>query len=257
MKCAGKIDYLEFWATRHCNLNCRGCSSCSPISEPWFLREEMLVRDLRRLSDLGLEVGRFNVLGGEPLLHPKLWELLECVKRFFPEADLGVITNGLLIPDLDDGFGAFCRERDVEFCVTLFPVLSEQRRSRIVDVLKGWGVRFKLTDKRRFNKILTRNRTASRDAVLLACGCKGACNLFDGTVSRCTVPMVVETLNRRFGCGLLEGGRLNIHSAEAAEIVRFLQTPNESCGNCSARPVKIPWAQVGDEPKESDWIIGG
>ena len=66
------IDYLEFWATKHCNLNCKGCSSCSPISEEWYLQTEVLRKDLNRLNRLGISVTNINILGGEPLISPKL-----------------------------------------------------------------------------------------------------------------------------------------------------------------------------------------
>lgn len=39
-----EIEYIEFWATGHCNLNCKGCSSCSPISEPWYLDVVLQIR---------------------------------------------------------------------------------------------------------------------------------------------------------------------------------------------------------------------
>lgn len=251
-----RIEYLEFWATRHCNMGCRGCSSCAPIAEPWFLSEDSLSRDLRRLVDIGLSVGCFAVLGGEPLLHPNLLGLFRCVRRHFPRAQLGLITNGVLLPQQDSMFLRFCRENAVKINVTLFPVMSEMQCERIRQLLTSWGIEYRLTVKRFFNKILTLDRSSPLEAVRRACGCKGACNLHEGYVSRCTVPMVVGTLNRRYGCGFVETGRLCIGEASADEIVRFLKTPNDSCRNCSAHPVKVPWSLADACPEVKDWIVG-
>ena len=69
------LDYVEFWATRHCNLNCAGCSACAPIQSPWFLDLQTLKKDFERLSHLGITVKNVGVLGGEPLLHPRIIEI--------------------------------------------------------------------------------------------------------------------------------------------------------------------------------------
>ncbi len=65
------IDYLEFWATKHCNLNCKGCSSCSPISDEWYLEVEVLRKDLSRLKGLGISVTNINILGGGTIITPQ------------------------------------------------------------------------------------------------------------------------------------------------------------------------------------------
>ena len=251
------IDYIEFWATRHCNLNCKGCSSCSPIMPEWFLELRTLNDDLSRLKYLGINILNINILGGEPLLHPDITEIFRLVRKIYPSANISLMTNGLLLPEMPSEFRTACRECDVMIRVTCFPVMTSQQRKNLEEILRRENLRFHLTDKRVFNKILVLNNKADIEDIVSNCGCNKAYNLFDGHVSRCTVPMVVQGMNNYFGANFITGGRLNIYSVESGcEIAEFLAAPNESCRNCSVHTEKVQWEKSGSHPKLSDWLTG-
>lgn len=85
-----------------CNLHCRKCTHYSNYSikgvvrlaeaAPWLLA---LSRKIRPKS--------FYMLGGEPLLNPDLCEYLRFASELWPDADRGMVSNGLLLdrqPDL-------------------------------------------------------------------------------------------------------------------------------------------------------------
>ncbi|SEA97077.1 Radical SAM superfamily protein [Pseudobutyrivibrio sp. ACV-2] len=251
-----RIDYLEFWATKHCNLNCKGCSSCSPIQEKWNIDIEVLKQDLNRLKALKILIDNINILGGEPLLHPHIADILNAVKHIFPNCNLGLLTNGLLIKNMDNDFWNSCVENNVILKITCFPVFSEDDIEQIVHLLEMNGIKYQLTRKIRFNKILIENNPSKMEDILLACGCNHAYNLYGGYVSRCTVPMITEKFNSKFGTNLNTEGKLNIYDATAEEIIDFLMTPNNSCLNCSAFPQKVAWSQAGEYPSKDDWLIG-
>ena len=249
------LDYIEFWATTHCNLHCRGCSSCSPIAETCFLSESQLAFDLQRLKSLGINIRNINILGGEPLLHPNICDLFRCVKNIYPDCGLGILTNGFLLPQMDHFFWECCKQLNVKINVTCFPVMSAEIRDAIIQKISSFKLAYHVTEKKRFNKILTLNNNSSIAEIQKQCGCKNAYNLNNGYVSRCTVPMVVGNLNRKFGCDFIETGKLNIHTSTGEEILKFLETPNDSCRNCSAHPIKVSWATTAC-PQLSDWVIG-
>jgi hypothetical protein len=59
----------------HCNLNCKGCTAFSPVAEEKFMDVNMFERDCERLAELtGGKIELIDLLGGEPLLHPKINE---------------------------------------------------------------------------------------------------------------------------------------------------------------------------------------
>ena len=106
-----------------------------------------------------------------------------------------------------------------------------------------------------FNKILVLDNKAAFEDIVSNCGCNKAYNLFDGYVSRCTVPMVVRDMNNYFGTNFITVGRLNIYSVEdGREIIEFLEAPNELCKNCSAHTEKVKCEKAGSNPQLSDWL---
>lgn len=252
------LDYIEFWATRHCNLNCKGCSSCSPLMSEWFLDCSSLEKDLRRLKTLGINILNINILGGEPLLHPELPKIFSLVKEIYPSTKLGLLTNGLLLPKMPANFWRACRECDVMLKVTCFPIMSANTRLELEEILKRNNLRYHLTDKKLFNKILVLNNHDSLENIVKNCGCNKAYNLFGGFVSRCTVPMVVRELNACFNVDFITAGRLDIYSVrDGQEIIDFLETPNEACLNCSVKTQKVAWEKADLSPKLNDWLVRG
>lgn len=251
-----QIDYIEFWATGHCNLNCKGCSSCSPLSKEWYLDKEDLKRDLERLKYLNIEIANITILGGEPLLHPDIMGIMRTVQQVFPQSRIGILTNGLLLLKMSNAFWDTCEELRVKFSVTCFPVMSVKMRGEIEEVLKDKRLDYHLTDKKWFNKILTQTHSDDLNEIINSCGCNNAYNLKGGKISRCTVPMAMPLLNEHFDAGMIETGTIDIYSvATGIEIMDFLEQPNEACRNCSAYPIKVPWERVIGEPRLTDWII--
>lgn len=252
-----EIDYLEFWATRHCNLNCKGCSACAPIKkEPWFLNINSLRKDFFRLKELGLTINTLTVLGGEPLLHPNIIAIFDVMKEAYPIAVRYLITNGLLLLEKEESFWQYCRNNDIRFRITFFPVLTNLHREQIYNKLIDYKLNYHITDKKMFNKILVLNNKATYADIISNCGCNKAYNLYSGYIARCPVPFVVPDLNQYFNADFVTGGMLNIHEAKhGSEIMNFLETPNESCWNCSARICKVKWELASEKPVLSDWLV--
>ena len=77
---ANMLEKIDIHITDHCNLNCKGCTHFSPLSEEFYLNPVNFRADLARFAALtGAQLGQMFLLGGEPLLHPHLTE-------FFPMA---------------------------------------------------------------------------------------------------------------------------------------------------------------------------
>ena len=100
----------------HCNLNCAYCSHFSPIAPKYEMPVEVFERDLAQLKKISNnKISRISLLGGEPLLHKNIKELIKILNRYFPENEKRITTNGLLLKDMDDDFWRVCKENNIIF----------------------------------------------------------------------------------------------------------------------------------------------
>ena len=89
-----KALYAQFVITDDCNLSCSYCNEYIPGAPPIPL--PTLQTRIDKLADLGVLV--YDLLGGEPLLHPDLVALIRYIKaRQRHENIVIVITNGFLL----------------------------------------------------------------------------------------------------------------------------------------------------------------
>lgn len=94
---------LECNIVRTCTNRCAACSHAAPWAPTYFMPPEVLERDLKDLAPV-LHAEQFWLLGGEPLLHPKIDDLLEVAQRCANAAEVGIITNGQLLEQMTEWF---------------------------------------------------------------------------------------------------------------------------------------------------------
>lgn len=104
---SGKIHTasLEFAAADHCNLRCAGCSHMSPFLRPRLPDEDELARDMGRLAT-AMRADHVRILGGEPLLNPRIVEILKAARASGISERVVLTTNGLLLHAMSDEFWA-------------------------------------------------------------------------------------------------------------------------------------------------------
>lgn len=89
-----RTEAVEINVARHCNISCRSCSHGSPSMRPWFADPVRVEQDLASLAQW-MRVDHVRVLGGEPLLHPQLIDVLQAIRRSGIGSRRRLITNGL------------------------------------------------------------------------------------------------------------------------------------------------------------------
>lgn len=96
-----KITYLRLSVTDRCNLR---CVYCLPEIYNRFSPSENLLTDdeiIRLISVFGsLGISSLRITGGEPLLRPRIVELIERLHRIPGLTDFSLSTNGLLLKKL-------------------------------------------------------------------------------------------------------------------------------------------------------------
>lgn len=98
--CENKIDQIFLNITTKCSLRCRDCSMFIPyIKEPCFYDANTMMEDLNKVLEVLGHIRILNFYGGEPLLHPKLADMMEKLRDDKRIERISVITNATILPD--------------------------------------------------------------------------------------------------------------------------------------------------------------
>jgi organic radical activating enzyme len=87
---------VEVNLTAHCNLACYGCDHASPVHAEEYLSVEEFAKDLAALAPV-YHVFEFLLTGGEPLLHPRLLDVIDTIRRSGVAEKITLMTNGVLL----------------------------------------------------------------------------------------------------------------------------------------------------------------
>lgn len=125
-----RIIKLCFDIVESCNLNCTGCLTYAPLASKLFGRTgglmavEVFEKDIVRLSELFSEneIQAITISGGEPLLHPELASFFKVTRRYFPNVNIRLVTNGVLLKNLPETFWEAFREFNVAVEQTKYPI---------------------------------------------------------------------------------------------------------------------------------------
>jgi organic radical activating enzyme len=91
---------LEHAVVDHCNLACLGCDHASPHMRTRFSDVKEFWRDLSLLSKV-MHVETFKLTGGEPLLHPQIYEFASLALSSRIADRIALWTNGLLLQRIE------------------------------------------------------------------------------------------------------------------------------------------------------------
>lgn len=122
--------FIVVSVTDRCNLRCQGCwvTPCDPPRELSVERLDAIIDECERHGSFF-----FGLLGGEPLLHPRLFDVM----ANHPKSYFQVFTNGTL---LDDSTAAAMRELG-----NVTPLISVEGDASISDERRGGDDVFETT----------------------------------------------------------------------------------------------------------------
>jgi sulfatase maturation enzyme AslB (radical SAM superfamily) len=94
------VTHIDFDITFGCNLKCEYCCSGAPFRSGIESKETLL--DSFEKWSHKLCPTKIRLLGGEPLLHPDLAEIVSAAHRYWSQSLIEIVTNGFLLPRLSD-----------------------------------------------------------------------------------------------------------------------------------------------------------
>lgn len=232
---------LEINATRSCTNACVVCNHASTrFTEAYYMEPAALERDLLKIKDL-LRVKLMFVQGGEPLLHPKVVDLLRLVANSGMAKQYGVLTNGKLLPRMKEDFWKLLADYKMELRMSCYPDLPEEIVPFALAKAAEYGFTVRPQAINSFKPLFLKNNGNT----YFGCPWNRCLTIHEGWFYLCPLtaffPKQFMSLPEH-----IDG--LSLDGLTEEKLGEFLKrdTPLETCKICAgARGQSIPWKQNG------------
>lgn len=247
------LPQVEMHVVDCCNLNCRGCTHFSPIFSNRIPDINDRLRDVEKLKTLFSHIAVFNILGGEPLLNPQLNQYICKIRDILPQTHIVLVTNGLLIPRIEEELLACIRDNHVLVSISEYEP-THKIINQITERLQECGITYRLRPfdrKQKFNKPLS---LSDNSIYKLKCISDGCVNLYEGKISRCPTLMYINQFNKVFHTDLPDEGIIDLYSVrDGNELLNMLQQKVPLCRHCIEN--EMPWGRCNKDKCISDFAV--
>lgn len=253
------IPHLETDVTTACQLSCVACNHSVPLwrarkGGPLVTMPDQVAEDLGHLS-LFLHAEKWGALGGEPLLHPVLCDILDTVRLTRVADVIEVWTNGLLLRRQKERFW-----RSFDHLVhSIYPgKFTEHELAWIRDACRDHGVVYVPKDERNhpnFRTMLEKEPTAADATRSKFAGCffrHFSRSATEGYFFTCCcgpqIPLLIQ--GRSFGD---DGVRIADSNEESIRTYLDRTEPLGACTVCAGRDTAQPltWREEKDPTR---WV---
>lgn len=218
---------------------------------------ESFENDMNRLSELFSNVAKMRLLGGEPLLHPQISEFLKIAKKYFPNTELKIATNGILIPTIKNEVLKTISCYEVIFDISLYPPtqkIEQAIRQRLYD----FGIRFYISELiNKFQRRLLAEPISVAENAWKKCKTNNCFVLCEGKMSLCYAPQLAKMAEEKFGYHFYIGDAIvDIHNKKwtGESLLKFIQRPHACCAYCG-EPEMLDWTVTLGKPDLYDWFV--
>jgi hypothetical protein len=248
------VERLELHVTHTCNLACDSCSHYSNHGHSGNLDPAQADRWMKTWSDR-LLVKEFNLLGGEPSIHPRLSEFVLMVRRHWPAAYILIITNGFFLhrhPGLPATLAA-AGNCEIALSVHHDGAAYTERLRPIFDLLVDWrrdhGTKVQIWRSQRgwtrryhgFGADMLPFEDGQPRQSWKVCGAKHCKQLHDGKIWKCPPLAYLGMQKAKYDLSskwdpYLQYQPLDVNCT-ARELDEFLALKDEpACSMCAAKP---------------------
>lgn len=258
------LEYMIVHILDHCNLRCKGCDHFACIAEEKFIPYKTIHRDIKRLSEIFNRdyIIKIAVMGGEPLLHPELKEILKDIRKYFPNTIIRLTTNGILLLKQDEEFWKICRENNVLIVNTKYPINLDFKA--IEEKAKNSGVEYKFFEgtegeyvKHSFKKVINLKGDSNPTDSFSKCHISNYGNMvLDGKFYACAFSaQSYRIFNKKFNQNLrlTEEDYIDIYKVNDKEdFFKFAAKPKYYCRYCQGISQEFTWERSKQEI--SEWV---
>jgi hypothetical protein len=235
------LAYFAVHIVEQCNLKCKYCGHFAPLAQEEFADIKVFEKDFARLSELlKAKVDRIGLMGGEPLLHPQLNDFFYVARKYFPQTELQLVTNGILLLKQTEEFWRACKDNNIKIVNTKYPLPLDFGKIR--KVAKKYDVGFKYHDTINIlpkkSVHLPLDLEGKQDEYINFTKCSNAnnyCFLHKGRLFTCSLPSNIRHFNNFFkkNIPLTNTDYVDIYKARSEEeVLDFLCRPIPFCRYC-------------------------
>lgn len=252
------LSYLEIKITEHCNLNCSVCCDFGNIAEADEYGVETYEKDMKRLVQLGVKIKKIRLLGGEPLLSKHVATYIKLTRTYQPEADIHLVTNGMLLRKMPQDFFEIVRGNDITVQISNYPEEKNQPyiaegRQRLED--EG-VVNFEYKPVCFEIDYTFEDNLEDVEKIFKRCNLiYNSTNLYRGRIYKCPRPISLRHYDKKYGTALSDmsdGIDLFEQGMTSTIIEQRLEEPIRSCRYCTLYRGYVEWGQSAPNPNY--WI---
>lgn len=237
----GKIQppySCEINAVDHCNLACLDCDHAAPALAESYADPAIVHSDLSLLAK-HYRSRVVKIIGGEPLLHPDLVELLKAIRRSGVSRRLQLVTNGLLLENMSE---QAWKELDI-IEVSSYPQTALTALQ--LRILKEKAVRFRvklqLWHYDNFSCTFALRGTADRELISrIYRNCRqvntlGCHSIYQGFLYKCPQAIFIAKIAEGAGLTAQQNGfRLTDSPNFSSDLINYLtsEEPLDACQYC-------------------------
>lgn len=253
--------WINIFTTNQCNLNCKSCSSFAPVCPPDLYESEQFEKDISKLRGLKLE--RISVLkftGGEPFLHPQIFRMFACARKYFPNTPIECYTNGLAVKGMEDDRLKELADLAITLVITEYPLKNLNLKS-LYEKLDRNSVSYCVIyseGQKYFSKRPLNFTKTTKPHLFSQCPRYKMCDslfLFKGRLYKCIYVLASEYFNHAFGTELevVDRDWLDLYQVSPEEIYQYCITRLPYCGYCEPIEELVPWGL--SEKKITEWTV--
>lgn len=260
-----KLQYIDLHIIDGCNYKCARCFKFSPLCKnKGEMDYDKVIADLTRLSEVtNQELRGISIIGGEPLFSKDILKYMDKSRELFPNTDITIISNGVLIPSMPKEFFESLIRNNIMIAISKYHDISFYANIEKVMKDNGCGDRYVFSYFQQFDVTLffqmefTESGDSDPQEMWDACCTKNGCVMLkDGKLWSCSNLCMKYILNDHFGTNLIdypEDG-VNIYENDLQGIIEHLKKPKKSCRYCTRHIYDAMYFPQWSTLDKSEWI---
>ncbi len=252
---------LELHVTDHCNLNCKGCSHYAPIADEFYISLEELEEYYNNIKSRELIFfSTLRLMGGEPLLHPHITEIIELSRAYFSDINIVLVSNGISIKEMPQKFWNACKENNIIISITKYPININY--NELTTFVKSRGIQMTFYGDNIFPNfrhiVLDGQGKQNPLKNYLICHCGGIyLQLREGKIYSCSQSAYIGIINKRFDMEFKHENNdyLILNQIKSIkEIKKYILKPKSFCRYCNLK--MTTWNNQWDisQCKKTEWF---